>query len=148
MLGLYAPEDIPQALTFIACFFDCGRYTSRWMDNVTRHEQGGRMFTLRMIRADLSPVFQNHRGESLDEATIVDWEGAVMFDGNDEEDFDKMEELAGETISVWADVTEWTTQIICKGLYRLTPRDWSTKPVKHDRECRSCRMGSHSKCVC
>lgn len=85
---------------------------------------------LNMIRADLSPIFANPRGESLDDSQIEDWEGAVMFEAPDDSCMDQMEKLAQLTVSTWAEVTEWSQEIICAGLYRLTPREWMTKPAR------------------
>lgn len=91
---------------------------------------------LNMIRADLSPIFANPRGESLDNSQIEDWEGCVMFEGPHDSYFNQMEQIAQATVSVWADVTEWSCEIICTGLYRLTPREWTTKPVVRVPDCR------------
>lgn len=99
---------------------------------------------LSMIRADLSPVFSNPHGESLDDSAIYDWEGCVMFEGKHDEHFDRMEELAQETVNTWASVTEWSHEIICTGLYRLTPREWTTKPVVRVPDCRH----GDGRCTC
>lgn len=85
---------------------------------------------IKMIRSDLSPIFNNPRGESLDDSQITEWEGAVMFEAPYNIDLDKLEEIAGTTVSTWAEITEWTVEIICTGLYRLTPREWLTTPTK------------------
>lgn len=102
---------------------------------------------LRMLRADLSPIFEHH-GYSLDESSIEDWEGAVMFEGPANSDFDKMEEIAQTTVDTWAEINEWTVETICTGLYRLTPREWTTKPPpKPEPECHACRYGD-GPCRC
>lgn len=97
---------------------------------------------IKMIRADLSPIFQNI-GRALDDSPIEDWEGAVMFEAPYNISFDELEKLADATVSLWADVTEWSVEIICTGLYRLTPREWLTKPVR----VADCRHGDW-RCTC
>lgn len=99
---------------------------------------------IKMIRADLSPIFDNPSGESLDNARIEDWEGAVMFEAPYNISFDSLEALADMTVSTWAEVTEWSVEIICTGLYRLTPREWTTKPVKPTADCRH----GDGRCTC
>ena len=88
------------------------------------------MNAIKMIRADLSPVFSNPRGESLDDSEITEWEGAVMFEAPYNVDTDELEERAEETVSTWAQIVEWSVEIICTGLYRLVPREWETKRVR------------------
>lgn len=105
------------------------------------------MNAIKMIRADLSPVFSNPRGESLDDSQITEWEGAVMFEAPYDIALDKLEALADETVSTWANVTEWSIEVICTGLYRLTPRDWNTIPAKKLKECLACKCGE-GKCSC
>ena len=85
---------------------------------------------IKMIRSDLSPIFSNPRGESLDDSQITEWEGAVMFEAPYNINFDELEKIADSTVATWAEVTEWSVEIICTGLYRLTPREWLTKPAK------------------
>lgn len=88
------------------------------------------MNAIKMIRADLSPVFSNPRGESLDDSEITEWEGAVMFEAPATICTDDLEMLAEETVLTWAEITEWSVEIICTGLYRLVPREWATKRVR------------------
>ncbi len=98
---------------------------------------------IKMIRADLSPIFEN-TGAGVDSESIEDWEGAVMFEAPHDVNFDSLEALADMTVNLWADVTEWSVEIICPGLYRLTPREWTTKPVAKTPECRH----GDGKCFC
>jgi hypothetical protein len=99
---------------------------------------------IKMIRADLSPIFANPRGESLDDSRIEDWEGCVMFEADYQTPYDALEKLADATVSTWAEVTEWSHEIICTGLFRLTPREWTTKPVKPIADCRH----GDGRCTC
>lgn len=102
---------------------------------------------IQMIRADLSPCFTND-GHGVDHAEIEDWQGAVMFDAAADIAFDELEKAADQTVATWAEVHEWSVEIICTGLYRLTPREWTTKPVRFDVECHSCKRGDGGKCIC
>ena len=94
-----------------------------------------------LIRGDLAPVFNM-------DGTVEGWEGAMMFETPANVDTDKLEFLSEAFAQPWANVTEWGIEIICTGMYKLTPREWETLPLEKVYECRACKTGDGSKCVC
>ena len=101
---------------------------------------------IRILRGDLSPVWE--RTNDLN-PPVESWEGSVMFEGPANVEMDKLEFLAQSFATPWANITEWSAEIICTGLYRLTPREWETLPLAPQvMECQSCKKGDGGKCVC
>jgi len=96
---------------------------------------------IRTLRSDLSPIWNR-------DETLEDWEGCAMFEAPYQIDTDKLEEIAQTFVEAWAHVHEWTVEIICTGLFRLTPREWVQKDLRDDKECPSCKRGDGGKCVC
>lgn len=84
------------------------------------------MQQIRILRADLSPVWEQTKAEP---APVENWEGSVMMEAPYNIDFDKLEDAAQMHALPWANVTEWSVDIICTGIYKLTPREWETLPL-------------------
>jgi hypothetical protein len=82
---------------------------------------------IRILKGDLSPVWE-HTNEI--NPPVESWEGSVLFEAPANTDEDKLEFLAQSYALPFAEVSEWSIEIICPGMFKLTPREWETLPLE------------------
>lgn len=82
-------------------------------------KEGATMKPTRTLRSDIAPIYNMEGG-------IEGWEGAVMFEADYQVDPLELERIASTFTAAFAEVNEWSVEIICTGLFKLIPREWNT----------------------